>query len=54
MDEFRVLMAVLRPDVVGITKSWATAEVDGAELGIGGYVLFRRDRSSTVERRGES
>ena len=38
--------------MVGITKSWATAEVDGAELGIGGYVLFRTDRSSTVERRG--
>ena len=47
-----VLMDVLRPDVVGITESWASTEVDGAELGVGGYELFRVDRSSTVERRG--
>ena len=52
MDEFTVLMDVLRPDVVGITESWATADVDGAELGINGYVMFRKDRSSTVERSG--
>ena len=39
--------------MVGITESWATAEVDGAELGISGYVLFRKDRLSTVEKRGE-
>ena len=52
MDEFTVLMDVLRPDVVGITESWVTAEVDGAELGMNGYVLFRMDRASAVERRG--
>ena len=52
MDEFIVLMDVLRPDVVGITESWASTEVDGAELGVSGCVLFRVDRSSTVERRG--
>ena len=50
MDEFMVLMDVLRPDVVGITESWALMEVDGAELAVSGYELFRLDRSSTVER----
>ena len=38
--------------MVGVTESWASAEVDETELGISGYVLFRKDRSSTVERRG--
>ena len=52
MDEFMALMDVLRPDVVGVTESWAKEEVDEAELVIGGYVLFRKDRSSAMERRG--
>ena len=38
--------------MVGITESWASEEVDGAELGISGYVLFRKDRPSAIERRG--
>ena len=52
MNEFMALMDVLRPDIVGVTESWAREEVDEAELSIGGYVLFRKDRSYEVERRG--
>ena len=52
MDEFMVSLEVLRPDVVGITESWASSEVDGAELAVGSYELFRMERSSTVDRRG--
>ena len=52
MNEFMALMDVLRPDVVGVTESWAREEVDEAELGIDGYVLFRKDRSCAVERKG--
>ena len=37
---------------MGVTESWAREEVDEAELSIGGYVLFRKDRSYEVERRG--
>jgi hypothetical protein len=29
-----------------VTESWASAEVDEAKLGISGYVLFRKDRST--------
>ena len=32
VDEF--MIDVLKPDVVGITESWASAEVDDAGLGI--------------------
>ena len=52
MNEFMALMDVLRSDIVGVTESWARKEVDEAEFSIGGYVLFRKDRSCGVDRRG--
>ena len=42
MDEFVVLMDVLRPDVMGVTESWASAEVEDAELSISGYVAVQK------------
>ena len=36
LDEFAASMDVLKPNVVGITESWASAVVDEAEMGISG------------------
>ena len=32
------------PHIFGITKSWANIDITDAELGLTGYVMFRRDR----------
>ena len=37
------------PHIIGITESWATPDISDAELGMTGYVLFRKDR---IGRRG--
>ena len=35
--------------IIGITESWANTDMTDAELGLTGYVMFRRDR---IGRRG--
>ena len=37
------------PHIIGITESWANIDITDAELGLTGYVMFRRDR---IGRRG--
>ena len=32
------------PHIIGITESWATPNISDAELGMTGYVMFRKDR----------
>ena len=32
------------PHIIGITESWATIDISDAELGMTGYVMFRKDR----------
>ena len=32
------------PHIIGITESWATPDISDAELGMTGYVIFRKDR----------
>ena len=32
------------PHIIGITESWANTDITDAELGLTGYVMFRRDR----------
>ena len=41
----------IEPHIIGITKSWANTDITDAELGLTGYVMFRRDR---IGRRGGS
>ena len=38
-----------KPHIIGITESWANNDITYAELGLEGYVMFRKDR---IERRG--
>ena len=35
--------------ITSITESWANLDITGAELGLTGYVMFRKDR---IGRRG--
>ena len=37
------------PHIIGTTESWANKYISGAELGLTGYIMFRRDR---IEKRG--
>ena len=37
------------PHIIGIPESWANTDITDAELGLTGYVMFRRDR---IGRRG--
>ena len=32
------------PHIIGITESWARPDISDAELGMAGYVMFRKDR----------
>ena len=37
------------PHIIGITQSWANTDITDVELGLTGYVMFRRDQ---IGRRG--
>ena len=37
------------PHIIGITESWANPDITDAELGLTGYIMFRKDR---IGRRG--
>ena len=34
----------IKPHIIFITESWANNDVTDAELGLAGYVMFRKDR----------
>ena len=34
----------IKPRIIGITESWANNDITDAELGLEGYVMFRKDR----------
>ena len=38
------------PHIIGIAKSWANKDLSDAELGLTGYVMFRKDRTGRRER----
>ena len=43
------IMVDINPHIIGITESWANKDISDVELGLTGYVMFRRDR---IGRRG--
>ena len=50
-NELNIMVEDIYPHIIGITKSWANIDITDAELGLTGYVMFRRDRIG--RRRGE-
>ena len=47
--ELNIMVEDIDPHIIGITESWAKRDKTDAELGLTGYVMFRRDR---IGRRG--
>ena len=47
--ELNIMVDDIKPHIIGITESWANKDITNAELGLEGYVMFRKDR---VGRRG--
>ena len=49
INELNIMVEDNDPHIIGITESWATPDISDAELGMTGYVMFRKDR---IGRRG--
>ena len=38
------MVGEIKPNIIGVTESWANNDITDAELGLKGYVMFRKDR----------
>ena len=43
-NELNIMVEDIDPHIIGITEYWATPDISHAELGMTGYVMFRKDR----------
>ena len=43
-NELNIMVDDIKPHIICITESWAHNDITYAELGLEGYVLFRKDR----------
>ena len=43
-NELNIVVEDIDPYVIGITESWVTLYISDAELGMTGFVMFRKDR----------
>ena len=43
-NELNIMVEDSDPHIIGITESWATPDISDAELGMTGYIMFRKDR----------
>ena len=43
-NELNIMVEDIDPHIIGIIESWATPDISDAELGMRGYVMFRKDR----------
>ena len=43
-NELDIMVDDIKPHVIGITESWAHNDITYTELGLEGYVIFRKDR----------
>ena len=48
-NELNIMLEDIDPHIIGIAESWANTDITKAEIGLIGYVMFRRDR---IGRRG--
>ena len=42
--ELNIIVDDITPHIIGITESWTHNDITYAELGLDGYVMFRKDR----------
>ena len=43
-NELDIMDDEIKPHIIGITESWANNDITDAELGLEGYVMFKKDR----------
>ena len=43
-NELDIMVDEIKPHIIGITESWANNDITDAELGLEGYVMFKKDR----------
>ena len=43
-NELNIMVDDIKPHIIEITESWANDDITDAELGLEGYVMFRKDR----------
>ena len=43
-SELNIMVDDIKPHIIGITESWAENDITDAELGLEGYVMFKKDR----------
>ena len=48
-NELYIMVDEIKSKIIGITESWANNDITDAELGLEGYVIFRKDK---IGRRG--
>ncbi len=48
-NELNIMVDDIKPHIIGTTESWGNNDITDAELGLEGYVMFRKDR---IGRRG--
>ena len=48
-NQLNIMVEDTDPHIIGITESWANTNITDAELGLTGYVMFRRDRKGRGE-----
>ena len=51
-DELELYVVEEKPDIIGITESWATESIADSELSIDGYTMLRNDRIIGAKLRG--
>ena len=51
-DELELYMRLYDLDIVGVTESWMTAQMQDSEVQIGGFTLYRKDRGEIRDSRG--
>ena len=48
-NELDIMVDEIKPNIIGITESRANSDITDAELGLEGYVMFRKDRMGRRE-----
>ena len=49
-SELNIMVDDIKPHSIDIAESWANNDITNAELGLEGYVMFRKDRIGRRER----
>ena len=47
-DELKLLIEKSRPDVILLTETWLSSDIDDREIGLPDYAIYRQDRSNSI------